>query len=283
MAPGGGPTVAGEHRYARERGVLRPLYVLVRGVLSLVLRMWFRVRARGSEHVPAEGAALITPNHKSFLDAFFVGMSLRRPVRFMAKRELFKGPLRWLFLRLGAFPVARGRSDAEAFETARCLLERGELVVLFPEGTRVEDPYALGSPHHGAGRLALGTRAPIVPAAIAGTQKLWLGPLPKPRRVQVSFMPAIDPRRFAGSPDALRALIDEEVWPAVREEYGRELARPGLLLAALVALGLGGRAIARRQARARPRQLGVIEPRSLRRRKARRDATERLRGIVKRS
>ena len=271
---------AGAHRRAREQGVLVPLYAVVRFLLTPALRLWFRVRISGSEHIPAHGAAIIAPNHKSFLDAFFVGISTRRHVRFMAKTELFKGPFGWLLLRLGAFPVLRGEADAEALETARTILEQGGVLVVFPEGTRVEDPHALGAPHHGAGRLALMTGAPVIPAAIAGTQRLWLGPLPKPRRVQVSFLQAIDPARLSQRPDALSELVDRELWPAVQREYGRELARPGLILAALAAIGLGGGLLARRRARAETHLLGIVEPLKLRRRKSRERLLARLRRLT---
>jgi len=271
------------HQRARERGVLTPLYELVRLLLTPVLRGWFRVRIYGSENIPAHGAAIIAPNHKSFLDAFFVGIATRRHVRYMAKAELFKGPLGWLFLRLGAFPVLRGEADAEALETARLILEQGGVLVLFPEGTRVEDAHALGAPHHGAGRLALGTGARLIPAAIAGTQRLWLGPLPKPRRVQVTFLPALDPARVASHPDALSELVDRELWPTVQREYRRELARPGLILAALAAIGLGGGLLARRRARAQIRLLGVVEPLRLRRRKSRERLRARMRARLRRA
>ncbi len=257
------------HLHARERGVLGPLYGLVRLLVTPVLRGWFRVRIAGTDHIPATGAAIIAPNHKSFLDPFFVGIATRRHVRYMAKTELFKGPLGRLLLGLGAFPVRRGEADAAAMQTARLILEQGGLVVVFPEGTRVEDPDALGSPHHGAGRLALQTGAPIIPAAIAGTQKLWLGPVPKPRRVQLAFLPAIEPQQLSDRPDAVSELIDRELWPAVQREYGRELARPGAILAGLAAVGLGAGLVARRQARANTRLLGVVEPRKARRRKGR--------------
>src|SRR5271167_265921 len=173
------------HRQARERGVSSSLYALVRFLVAPSLRLWFRVRISGAEHLPAQGAAIIAPNHKSFLDAFFVGIATRRHVRYMAKTELFKGLLGRAFLRLGAFPVRRGQGDVQAITTARVILEQGGLLVLFPEGTRVEDPDALGSPHHGAGRLALETGAPVVPAAITGTDHLWFGPVPRPRRVEL--------------------------------------------------------------------------------------------------
>jgi 1-acyl-sn-glycerol-3-phosphate acyltransferase len=200
----------------------------------------------------------------------------------MAKTELMQGPLGWLFVRLGAFPVNRGEADAEAIETARSILEQDGLVVMFPEGTRVEDPLALGSPHHGAGRLALEAGTPIVPTAIAGTHKLWLGPLPKPRRVQVTFLPHIDPRQLAGRPDAVAEIVDRRVWPSVQEEYGRQLARPGLILAGLAALGLGTGLLVRRRANATPRLLGVVEPGNIRRRKARQRRRERVTRLLRR-
>ena len=130
-------------------------------------------------------------------------------------------------------------------------------------------PIRSGSPHHGAGRLALETGAPIIPGAIAGTHKLWLGPIPKPRRVQLAFLPAIQPQALSGRPDAVSELIDRQLWPAVQREYGRELARPGLVLAGLAAIGLGAGLLARRQAKANTRLLGVVEPLKLRRRGAR--------------
>jgi 1-acyl-sn-glycerol-3-phosphate acyltransferase len=268
------------HAYARERGVARRLYAFVRFLAVAVLRAWFRVRVSGVEHVPTDGAAIVAPNHKNFLDAFFVGIATRRHVRYMAKIELFKGPLAWLFPRLGAFPVRRGEADAEALETARTILLAGGVVVVFPEGTRVEQPDALGSPRHGASRLALQTGAPIIPAAITGTSHLWRGALPKVKRVQLTFLPAVLPEARPGH-DAVSELIDEQVWPAVQDEYGRLRATPGLIAAGLAALGISGGLLARRQleARRKPRLLGKVEPRKLRRRRARGRLWARLRSL----
>jgi 1-acyl-sn-glycerol-3-phosphate acyltransferase len=267
------------YAYAREHGVSRRLYACVRALAIVLLRLWFRLKVSGREHVPSEGPAILAPNHKSFLDAFFVGIATRRHVRYMAKAEIFKVPLRWLFLRLGAFPVRRGGADAQAIETARAILHAGGLVVVFPEGTRVETPDALGSPHHGAGRLALDTRAPIVPAAITGTSHLWRGALPKLKRVQVAFLPPIAPPEHG--PDEASKLIDERVWPAVREEYGRLRANAGVIAAGLAALGVGGGVLAkrRRDARRRTRLLGEVEPRKLRRQNTRRRVLKRLRSL----
>ncbi len=272
------------HALARSQLQRPRTYRIVRVLAVAALHFWLRLRVTGLQNIPEEGAVIVAPNHKSLLDAFVIGIATRRHVRYMAKSELFRGPLGWLFLRLGAFPVRRGESDAQALETARAILAGGGLVVMFPEGTRVEEPDALGSPHHGAGRLALETAAPIVPAAITGTSRLRRAPLPKLRRVQLAFLPGIaaDP---AGGPEAATLLIDDRVWPAVTEEYGRLRARTGLIAAAVAALGIGGGVLARRQLeRSRPpRLLGVVEPRKLRRRSARRRWRERVASIAGRA
>jgi 1-acyl-sn-glycerol-3-phosphate acyltransferase len=265
------------HRRARERGPSPVLYAVTRALLAPPFRLWFRMRISGVENIPLDGPAIIAPNHKSFFDAFFIAIATRRQVRFMAKAELFPGLLGWLFVRLGAFPVRRGEADVEALRTARLILDQGGLLVIFPEGTRVEERDALGSPHHGAGRLALEARAPIIPAAIAGTGGLWVGPIAKPSRVQLSFLAPIDPADLADEPDALTRLVDELVWPAVRLEYGNQLARPGLLLTALAAIGIGAGLAARRRATAETRLLGVMGPGNVRRRAARRRRVNRLR------
>jgi 1-acyl-sn-glycerol-3-phosphate acyltransferase len=238
------------------------------------------VRVAGTEHIPADGGVIVAPNHKNSLDAFFIAIVARRHVRFMAKAELFKGPLRWLFLRLGAFPVRRGQSDTEALDTAAAILKAGGLVVMFPEGTRVEQPDALGTPRRGAGRLAIETGVPIVPAALTGTSHLRRAALPKLRRVQIAFLPAVEPPATpAAGHDRASELIDDRVWPAVQEEYGRLAARPGLIVAALTAAGVGGGLLARRrlQASPQPRLLGKIEPRRLRSRKTRQRRLRRFR------
>jgi 1-acyl-sn-glycerol-3-phosphate acyltransferase len=235
------------HRLAREKGVSRPLYALVRVLLTPFLRIWFRMHVSGTEHIPATGAAILAPNHKSFWDSFFLGVCTRRQLRFMAKSELVEARYGKLLVRLGAFPVRRGQSDAEAVETARVILEQGGLLSLFPEGTRVRDPDRLGDPHRGAGRLALETGAPLVPAAITGTEELFLGPFPKPRRVQVAFAAPIPVSELAATPEAATELVEQALWPEVEGEFRRLRARPGLIAAGLAALGIGGGLLVRRE------------------------------------
>jgi len=256
------------HAYARKQGFSLPVYRAVVLAGTIVLRLGFRVRMLGSDQIPRDGAAIVAPNHKNFFDVFFIAMATRRPVRYMAKVELFKGPLRWLFPRVGTFPVRRGEADGEALQTARMILADGWLVVMFPEGTRVEEPGVLGSPHHGAGRLALQTGAPIIPAAITGTSHLWRGAVPKTKRVQLAFLPAITSQPALGDQNSASQLIDAQVWPAVQEKYGSLRATPGLIAACLAAIGVGGGLFAKRHraSRRKPDLVGTVEPRKDRRR-----------------
>ncbi len=237
------------HRLAREKGVSRWLYAVVRTIVSPLLRVYFRMHVSGAECIPSEGAAIVAPNHKSFWDSFFIAVCTRRHVRFMAKTELIEARYGRLLVRLGAFPVRRGQADEEALETARVVLRQGGLLALFPEGTRVRDPDNLGHPHRGAGRLALETGAPLVPCAIAGTEKIFRGGFPVPRRVQIAFSPPIPVSELAATPESAGTLVGETLWPEVEEEYRRLRARPTLIAAGLAALGIGGGLFVRRKRR----------------------------------
>jgi 1-acyl-sn-glycerol-3-phosphate acyltransferase len=150
-------------------------------------------------------------------------------------------------VRLGAFPVRRGTSDEEALETALCVLRQGGVLAVFPEGTRIRDPDELGEPRSGVGRLALQTGATLVPAAISGSERLFLGPLPKPRRVRIAFGEPIEVGEAQPTRDAARELVVEELWPEVEREFSRLRAHRGLIGAALAALGLGAGVAVRRR------------------------------------
>jgi 1-acyl-sn-glycerol-3-phosphate acyltransferase len=115
----------------------------------------------------------------------------------------------------------------------------------------VRDPETLGSPRRGAGRLALETGAPLVPAAITGTEKLFVGPVPKPRRVQVAFGEPIAVDTLDSTPESAGELIEDRLWPEVSAQYSRLRARPGLIVAGLAAVGLAGFVARRRRAAGR--------------------------------
>jgi len=156
------------HERTRRR---RPdwVYDAVRVLLTPYLVLFYRARCIDSHNVLADGPVIIAPNHFSFLDHFFVAVYLRRKVHFMAKSQLFKPPLQFVYTHGGVFPVRRGHHDDEAFVTAHTVLERGDVVVMYAEAGRSRSG-ELGKPRHGLGRLALESGAPVVPTAIAGTE-----------------------------------------------------------------------------------------------------------------
>jgi glycerol-3-phosphate dehydrogenase (NAD(P)+) len=170
----------GLHERTRVAGVNTFLYWSFRLPLELALKLYWRTSKLGCEQIPSQGPVIIACNHRSFFDPWVIGTMPRRPVYYVAKRELFKyRPVAWILNSLGAFPVERGKGDADTIRTARALLERGEVVMVFAEGTRTR-PGPLGTPKRGFARLALEVGAPIVPVAIIGTERVrrrfWLAP-----------------------------------------------------------------------------------------------------------
>ena len=147
------------------------MYEAVRLVLTPYIVFFYRARCIDSRHIPADGPAIVAPNHFSFLDHFFVAVYLRRKVNFMAKSQLFKMPLEIVLGNGGVFPVRRGHHDEEAFKTAHAILARGGIVVMYAEAGRSRSG-ELGTPRHGLGRLALEAGVPVIPTAIAGTDRV---------------------------------------------------------------------------------------------------------------
>lgn len=163
------------------------LYAVIAVLSWPLLRFVFRLSVRGREHLPVDGGFVLAANHNSNFDPWPLGIPLfpRRYLRFMGKSELFWPPLSWIAHGAGAFPVRRGEHDTQAIATAVRLCRDGHVVVMFPEGTRrakglrkKQQPRA----RTGAARIALEAGVPLVPAGIAGTDRLSRLP-----RLQVAY------------------------------------------------------------------------------------------------
>ena len=178
------------HERTRRRGVNPFVYWPIRWAIKPAILLYFRLRRLGTEHVP-DGGVILASNHRSFLDPFAIGCCIARPIYFVAKQELFKNPmLGWILNCLGAFPIKRGESDEESMDTARALLERGQAVVIFPEGTRIRTG-SLARPKRGVGRLALQSGKPVVPIAVTNSEHARSGWRIKPVRVHIRCGPPL--------------------------------------------------------------------------------------------
>jgi glycerol-3-phosphate dehydrogenase (NAD(P)+) len=208
------------HERARTRGVNRLVLLLVRILVTTFFKLYLRMTRIGRVHIPKHGPAILAANHRSFFDPFLIGTMTRRPLYYVAKRELFEiNPvISWLLAALGAFPVDRGRGDKDSIATAKDLLARGEIVLIFPEGTRTR-PGPLGSPHRGVGRLAIETGVPVIPVAIIGTEAIRRGWRIRPHKVRVR---AGVPMRFAPvdvSTRAAAAEVTARIWACVKLQW----------------------------------------------------------------
>jgi 1-acyl-sn-glycerol-3-phosphate acyltransferase len=148
------------------------VYEIVRIATTLFSWVLFRVRAIDAERVPASGPVILAPNHASFMDHFLLGAAIRRKVQFMAKSQLFKPPMQFIYTHGGVFPVRRGHRDEEAFITALTVLTGGGCVAMYCEGGRSRTGRVGESARPGIGRLALESGATIVPVAIHGSVRV---------------------------------------------------------------------------------------------------------------
>jgi 1-acyl-sn-glycerol-3-phosphate acyltransferase len=211
--------LGGYRERSLTKGVNPFFYWTLRAILVPFFLIYLRMQRVGREHLPRSGPLLLASNHRSFLDPFVIGTLIRRPVYYMAKRELFEK--RWqavLLNALGAFPVDRGAGDTDAMDTARAILARGDCVVLFPEGTRVRTG-PLGEPRRGVGRLALETGVPVAPVAVFGSEHVRRGWRIRPRKVRLRVgAPVRFPSPERTSP-ALAAGVTERIWACVNLQW----------------------------------------------------------------
>ena len=190
------------------------LYTFCRSVLVGLSRVYFPGRVIGRENLPATGAYVVAPVHRSNVDWLFVARVTRRRLRYIVKAEVWKSKLVGRLLELlGGFPVNRSGADREALERCRVVLVGGEPLVMFPEGTRRSGP-EVNELRDGVAYLALRTGVPVVPIGIGGAERAMPrgSALPRPRRVNVVVgapiyppAPAVD--AAAGAADGRRARI----------------------------------------------------------------------------
>ena len=249
-APEIGPDLSAYHRRTRKKGVNLLVYLIVRALFQPFFHIYFRMQRIGQEYIPTSGPVIVAANHRSFLDPFVIGTMARRPMYYVAKRELFKHRWQgWVLNALGAFPVDRGAGDEETIETARGILGRGGIVLIFPEGTRIR-PGSLGRPHRGVGRLALQTGAPVVPVAVIGTEDVRKGWRIRPRKVRIR---AGRPLRFPlveqPSPE-LAAAVTQRIWPCVMLQWEWLGGLAPIRRAAVIGAGTWGTSLAVSLARA---------------------------------
>ena len=188
-------------------------------ILTLPTILIYRVRGVGVENVPREGALVLAPNHFSQMDHFFVGVYLRRKIRFMAKSQMFGPPvLTYIYKHGGVFPVRRGHHDEEAFKTAHQILRQEGMLLVYAEGGRSRSG-EMGTPKPGIGRIALESGVPIVPVAIHGSARVRGWKRLRFPQVTVEFG---EPLAFPveDSPSRERQLeAATEVFDRVREMY----------------------------------------------------------------
>ncbi len=234
------------HDYTRRHGVNWPLYLLARVFMTPFFLTYFRYARTGREHGRLKGGLIVASNHRSFLDPFAIGGALpwRRPMNYVAKVELFERRWQgWILSRLGAFPIRRGESDEDSVETARQIVERGGTVCIFPEGTRIRSG-ALAEPKRGVGRLALQTGAPVIPAAVLGTENVRRGWRIRPRKVKVRLGKAMTFPRAADPSRGLASTVTARIWPNVELQWEDLGGLPPMRRAAVIGAGSWGTAVA---------------------------------------
>ncbi|HET9105083.1 MAG TPA: 1-acylglycerol-3-phosphate O-acyltransferase [Solirubrobacteraceae bacterium] len=238
------------HQRAREHRANPLIYGFVRVTFQPFFLLYFRMVRIGLEHIPKRGPVLIAANHRSFLDPFVIACMARRPMYYVAKKELFARRWQaWILNALGAFPVDRGASDEAMMETARQILHRGDIVLIFPEGTRVR-PGSLGRPKRGVGRLALETGAPVVPVAVIGTEAIRRGWRIRPHKVRIrAGRPLRFPQVEHPSP-ALATAVTNRIWPCVMLQWEWLGGLPPVRRVAVIGAGSWGTSLAVLLARA---------------------------------
>lgn len=184
-------------------------YRIVRAVIGTIATVLLRWRATGHRNLPESGGVLLISNHLSFLDVFFLGIPVQRPLNYVARSTLFLPVLGTLIRSVGGFPIQREGIGVSGMKETLGRLRAGGIVTLFPEGTRSADG-ELGPLKPGIALLVRRAGVPVVPVGLAGTfevwprSRLWLAPHP----IRIHYGRAITPQELEGlDTDAITALL----------------------------------------------------------------------------
>jgi 1-acyl-sn-glycerol-3-phosphate acyltransferase len=239
-APASPPSPALDQSRASSRAAARPpsrdrslpsviWYQLIKyliGTLALVIFGW---RATGQRNMPRSGGVLLVSNHLSYLDVFFLGIPLGRPLNFVARSTLFVPVLAFLMRSVGSFPIQREGIGASGVKETLRRLRAGGIVTLFPEGTRSADG-ELGPLKSGIAVLVTRAAVPVVPVGLAGTYEIWPRSrrIPVPHSIRIHYGPPILPEDMSGmETEAITALIRERL-EHCRQEAWSGLHRDGI-------------------------------------------------------
>ena len=182
----------------------RFIYWFCRFLCLILFKFIWRLRIKGLEHVPKQGAVLLAANHKSYADPPLVGVAMNRPIHFMAKEELFYSRFfGWLITNLNAHPLNRTGSDIAALKMAKQILSDQQPLIVFPEGHRIRGR-EFGAAKAGVGLLSKLTQSPIVPIFIDNNADMW-----KLRRLTVVFGKPLKPDGFESNQDLANAVMAE--------------------------------------------------------------------------
>lgn len=215
----------------RDRSLARVLYYRMTQLLGFTyFSITGGIRTSGRENIPERGAALLVSNHASFWDVFALGISVRRPLNFVARSSLFTPVLGRLITWMGSFPIQRDGIGVQGFKETLRRLKRGGIVTLFPEGTRTPDG-RLQELKPGISTLAVKAKVPVIPVGIAGTFEAWPRDrkYPRPHPVRVHIGPPISPEELSSrTPEEATTLIRDRIQQAIdvaRQELDRRLGR----------------------------------------------------------
>ncbi|QXC62013.1 1-acyl-sn-glycerol-3-phosphate acyltransferase [Aquihabitans sp. G128] len=211
------------------KGELR-FYAAVKVVLVGFAKLWFRVSATGKEHVPKDGAFIFTPVHRSNIDFLLLLICTDKRIRYLSKDSIFVGVWDRIFTALGAIPVTRGTADREALQSCITVLQAGDPVVIFPEGTRQSGP-VVQELFDGAAFVQSRTGVPIVPVGIGGSETAMPkgAKFIKPHKIRLVVGPALAAPEADG-PKARRAAIKArtaELHPIIQDLFDQAQVAAG--------------------------------------------------------